>query len=63
MKPLKIVALVAGAFSVVVGVWGIVVHSDSAESAGSIESGFLWVAIGILSLAIAVLATNFASRD
>jgi hypothetical protein len=62
MKPLRIIALVAGAWGIVVGVWGISIHKDAADSPGDIQSGFLWVAIGILTLAVAIVATNLAAR-
>ncbi len=50
-KMLSTVALVAGAFGGVVGVWGLVEGTDGNDAA-NIEEAFMWVAIGLLALAI-----------
>ena len=57
----RIAAGIAGLYGCVVGMWGLIGHSGGTFDEGSVESGFLWVSIGILSVAVAVVLTNVAA--
>lgn len=58
---LRIVGAVGGLFALIIGIWGIV-ERDAGTEPAQISEGFLWLAIGLVSLAVAVLALALAKQ-
>lgn len=60
-KTLSMIALIAGAFGIFTGIWGLVDPVDG-TSAAEIEENIMWIAIAIVSLGISAVCSALASR-
>lgn len=60
---LNTVALVAGGFALVAGIWGIVERGTAGDNEAAIEETMMWIAISIIVLAISAIASALANRQ
>ena len=61
-KTLSVIGLVAGAWALFIGIWGVVDNGGSAETQADVEEGFLWLAIAVISLAVSAIASALSAR-
>lgn len=62
MRGARIVAIVAGLWAAFIGTWGLVTHSSTRAVDGDVQSMGLWIAIALVTLAVAVVASSLAQR-